>query len=60
MTNDQNNLQPMNNDPQVVLYQPDETLSLEVRLEQETVWLTQAQMTEPFVPQCACGHTQVA
>ena len=48
MTNDQNNLQPMNSDSQVVLYQPDETLSLEVRLEQETVWLTQAQMTELF------------
>ena len=48
MTNDQNNLQPMNSDSQVVLYQPDETLSLEVRLEQETVWLTQSQMTELF------------
>lgn len=49
MTNDQNSsLQSMNGDSQVVLYQPDETLSLEVRLEQETVWLTQAQMTELF------------
>ena len=49
MTNDQNSsLQPMNGDSQVVLYQPDETLSLEVRLEQETVWLTQSQMTELF------------
>ena len=48
MANDQNNLQPMNSDSQVVLYQPDETLSLEVRLEQETVWLTQSQMTELF------------
>ena len=48
MTNDQNNLQPMNSDSQVVLYQPDETLSREVRLEQETVWLTQSQMTELF------------
>ena len=38
----------MNSDSQVVLYQPDETLSLEVRLEQETVWLTQSQMTELF------------
>ncbi len=48
MTNDQNSLQPMIIDSQLVLYQPDETLSLEVRLEQETVWLTQAQMTELF------------
>ena len=48
MTDDQNSLQPMNSDSQVVLYQPDETLSLEVRLEQETVWLTQSQMTELF------------
>lgn len=33
---------------QVVLYQPDETISLEVKLEQETVWLTQAQMVILF------------
>ena len=33
---------------QIVLYQPDETISLEVKLEEETVWLTQAQMTELF------------
>ncbi len=38
----------MKDDPQIVLYQPDETLSLEVRFEQETVWLTQQQMTELF------------
>ena len=35
-------------DSQIVLYQPDETISLEVKLEQETVWLTQAQMVELF------------
>ena len=34
---------------EIVLYQPDETLRLEVRLEQETVWLTQAQMAELFL-----------
>lgn len=33
---------------QIVLYQPDDTLSLEVKLEQDSVWLTQAQMTELF------------
>lgn len=26
---------------EVVLYQPDDTIRLEVRLDQETVWLTQ-------------------
>jgi prophage antirepressor-like protein len=32
----------------IVLYQPDNTLQLEVRLEDETVWLTQAQIAELF------------
>lgn len=49
MTNDQNNnARPTTGDSRIVLYQPDETLTLEVRLERETVWLTQAQMTELF------------
>lgn len=33
---------------EIILYQPDETVRLEVRLEDETVWLTQAQMAELF------------
>lgn len=33
---------------EIILYQPDSTLSLDVRVEDETVWLTQAQMTELF------------
>lgn len=33
---------------EIILYQPDSTVKLEVRLENETVWLTQAQMTELF------------
>ena len=33
---------------EIVLYQPDETVRLEVRLENETVWLTQAQIAELF------------
>lgn len=33
---------------EIILYQPDETLKLDVRVEDETVWLTQAQMTELF------------
>ncbi len=33
---------------EIILYQPDETVKLEVRLENETVWLTQAQITELF------------
>ncbi len=40
-----------NQNPQkgeVVLYQPDETIRIEVRMENETVWLTQAQMAELF------------
>lgn len=33
---------------EIVLYQPDNSLKLEVRLENETVWLTQTQMAELF------------
>ena len=33
---------------EIILYQPNETIKLEVRLEEESVWLTQAQMTELF------------
>ena len=36
------------NQNQIVLYHPNETISLEVRLENETVWLTQAQIVELF------------
>ena len=33
---------------EIVMYQPDETIRLEVRMDYETVWLTQAQMVELF------------
>ncbi len=33
---------------EIILYQPDNEVKLEVRLEEETVWLTQAQMAELF------------
>ena len=33
---------------EIVMYQPDETIRLEVRMSDETVWLTQAQMAELF------------
>ena len=33
---------------QIVVYQPNETIRLDVRLENETVWLTQSQMGELF------------
>ena len=29
---------------EIVMYQPDETIRLEVRVENETVWLTQQQI----------------
>ena len=37
-----------NDGNEIILYQPDSTLSLDVRVENETVWLTQAQMSELF------------
>ena len=33
---------------EIILYQPDDTLTLNVRVEDESVWLTQAQMSELF------------
>ena len=36
------------NKGEIVMYQPDETIRLEVRVEEETVWLTQQQMAELF------------
>ena len=36
------------NESQIVVYQPNETVRLDVRLENETVWLTQAQLCELF------------
>lgn len=38
----------MENQGEVVLYNPDETIRLEVRMSDDTVWLTQAQMAELF------------
>lgn len=45
--NNISNTQP-DRDNEIILYQPDSTLSLDVRVENETVWLTQAQMTKLF------------
>ena len=33
---------------EIIIYQPDETIKLDVRFENETVWLSQAQMCELF------------
>lgn len=38
----------MTDSSEIVLYQPDDAVKLEVRLEDETVWLSQAQMAELF------------
>ena len=38
----------MENQGEIILYQPDSEVKLEVRLEDETVWLTQAQIVELF------------
>lgn len=45
--NNNSNLQS-DKENEIILYQPDSTLSLDVSVENETVWLTQAQMTELF------------
>ena len=37
------------NKGEIVMYQPDETIRLEVRVEDETVWLTQQQISDLFL-----------
>ena len=44
--------QPKN---EIVVYQPDETIRLDVRLENDTVWLTQSQMAQLF----GCGTDNI-
>ncbi len=43
-----NTLPTATNKGEIILYQPNETIRLEVRMENETVWLSQAQMAELF------------
>ena len=38
----------MRQNGEIILYQPDNSIRLEVRMEEETVWLTQAQMADLF------------
>ena len=45
---DRRQMQDTSQQGEIILYQPDETVRLEVRLEDDTVWLTQAQMAELF------------
>ena len=44
----ENQLMPIEEKGEIVLYQPDDSVRLEVRLQDETVWLTQQQMAELF------------
>ena len=46
MTNEM--MEQHTNQGEIVMYQPDETIRLEVRLENDTVWLTQAQIVALF------------
>ena len=50
MRDERNNQYEPSNDSQIVLYQPNGTISIEVKLdvEYDTVWLTQSQMVELF------------
>ena len=48
MANEDNNILATTDNSQIVLYQSDEKISLHVKIEEETVWLTQAQMVELF------------
>ena len=41
-------LYPMENQGEIILYQPDNEVKLKVRLENETVWLNRGQLAELF------------
>lgn len=45
---DHNRPLPASGENEIILYQPDSTLSLDVRVEDDTVWLTQQQMSDLF------------
>ncbi len=45
---DNNIIHSEGEDSQIVLYQPDESIRLEVKLEQETVWLNRQQISQLF------------
>ncbi len=48
MTGNGHEMKTMNEQNEIVLYQPNELTKLEVRVADETVWLSQAQMAELF------------
>ena len=50
MANENNNIQATTDDSQIVLYQPNESVKLEVKVDagHETVWLTQQQIADLF------------
>ena len=48
MTNDNNKILTTTDDSQIVLYQPDGSIRLEVKLDQDTVWLNRQQMAQLF------------
>ena len=48
MANDNNKILATTVDSQIVLYQPDGSIRLEVKLDQDTVWLNRQQMAQLF------------
>ena len=48
MANDNNKILTTTDDSQIVLYQPDGSIRLEVKLDQDTVWLNRQQMAQLF------------
>lgn len=48
LSESQDTLSRQKSENEIIIYQPDSTLKLEVRLEDETVWLTQQQIADLF------------
>ena len=49
MANDNNKIQATTDESQIVLYQPDESIRLEVKLDQDTVWLNRRKHPTPIL-----------
>jgi hypothetical protein len=48
ISSDEMALYRSDNKGEIILYQPDSSIQLEVRIENETVWLTQTQIADLF------------
>jgi hypothetical protein len=59
MSSDEMALYQPDSKGEIILYQPDSSIRLEVRIENETVWLTQTQIADLFGTKACHYQTSV-